>query len=522
MSKSQKRKIKNKQKIIKQICTHYPEREQYIKKDASLHSLLKLLEKDQAHRTLYAEFRRHVNFFKDEDYNPEFLSFMVDLVRRYVDYGEVEQKKFGEVMTPLDLVDEMLDCLPEETWSNPDLKILDPANGCGVFPSLLVKRLYTGLASWEPDETKRYKHIIENMIYACEIQDKNVFLTHCVFDPNELFNLNIFDGSFLSPAFDKFMKQEWGVEKFDIVIGNPPYQEKIPGNKRMRPLYNKFTEKSIHIGRKVLFVTPSRWFTGSADLKKFKEKMLASPNRLELVKTFSEKNKVFGKNVEIKGGVSYFLYNHDFEGQCMFDGTPRQLDAYDIIFPREFEGIIDKVQQLPSVTELTNTQNFYGLGIKDKNLYDLPSSSPSELLCHVSKSQGGTRYVEKSNIKNSHNISKWKILTPAGAWSGGSGFGNLTIAHPNEVYTKTYFSFQVKTKEEVESLHSLLSTGFANVMLSLRKNTQNIKPGCCKWIPLLPLDRTWSDEGVCEYLGLTKEEIQLVTDSAAKIKGPHR
>lgn len=119
------------------------------------------------------------------------------MLREYVKVGEVEKKKFGEVMTPLELVKEMLATLPEEVWSNPNLKWLDPANGTGPYPIMVIYKLMKGLESWEPDAEKRYKHIVENMIYVCELQPKNMFLYMCAVDPFDTYKLNIYTGSFL-------------------------------------------------------------------------------------------------------------------------------------------------------------------------------------------------------------------------------------------------------------------------------------------------------------------------------------
>ena len=67
------------------------------------------------------------------------------MLRDYVKVGEVEQKKFGEVMTPLELVKEMLQTLPDDVWSNPNLKWLDPANGTGPLPVMVIYKLMEGL-----------------------------------------------------------------------------------------------------------------------------------------------------------------------------------------------------------------------------------------------------------------------------------------------------------------------------------------------------------------------------------------
>lgn len=69
----------------------------------------------------------------------------------------------------------MLDTLPEEVWSNPNLKWLDPAAGRNViFPIEVYKRLMDGLKEWEVDCIKRSNHIWDNMIYMVEIQEDSV------------------------------------------------------------------------------------------------------------------------------------------------------------------------------------------------------------------------------------------------------------------------------------------------------------------------------------------------------------
>ncbi len=112
---------------------------------------------------------------------------MIDLekikeqIKTYVNTKQ-DIKKYGEVFTPLSLVNEMLDKLPKEVWSNPHLKWLDPANGIGNFPVIIVKNLMEGLKEWQPDDELRLKHILENMIYVCELQPKNMLIYLQLFD----------------------------------------------------------------------------------------------------------------------------------------------------------------------------------------------------------------------------------------------------------------------------------------------------------------------------------------------------
>lgn len=191
----------------------------------------------------------------------EYSTDIVELLRKYVKVADIEKKEHGEVMTPTLLVNEMLDKLPSEVWSNKDLKWLDPCNGVGTFPSVVVERLMVGLKDVIVGDCDRYRHIIENMIYVCEIQPKNMFLFHCAFDREDDHELNTYFGSFLTKEFNEHMLNVWGVEKFDIVMGNPPYNK--PGTSNSgNTIWPKFVDKIISYiseGGFMCVVHPSLW-----------------------------------------------------------------------------------------------------------------------------------------------------------------------------------------------------------------------------------------------------------------------
>ena len=180
----------------------------------------------------------------------DYLTYFDELVnayREYVEVADTEVKDFGEVMTPITLVEDMLNTLPNDVWSNPNLKWLDPCAGVGTFPSIVVQRLMKGLEEFEENPIKRYRHIIEEMIYVCELQPKNMFIFQCVFDKDDTNELNTYCGSFLDENFDKHMTNVWGVEKFDIVIGNPPYNDGSNNRGSAHVLWDKFVVKSLDI-----------------------------------------------------------------------------------------------------------------------------------------------------------------------------------------------------------------------------------------------------------------------------------
>lgn len=217
-----------------------------------------------------------------------------NLIDKYLGVSEVEKKQLGEVFTPFALINEMLDTLPKEVWSNPNLKYLDPANGIGNFGAVVVERLMEGLKEWEQDEEKRYKHILENMLYVCDISPKNMFIYLNIFDPDNKYKMNYHRGSFLEKGFDDKMK-EWGIENFDIVMGNFPYQEKV-GAKKTQPLWNLFVKKSIILLNKngyLVNVHPSGWRNVEGNYKDIQELL---KNNLLYLEMHSDKDgqEIFG------------------------------------------------------------------------------------------------------------------------------------------------------------------------------------------------------------------------------------
>ena len=172
---------------------------------------------------------------------------LLELIDTCLKPKEKEKKQFGEVFTPPKLIEEMLDKLPLEVWNNPDLKWLDPASGMGNYPIMVYLRLLENLTCIE-DLKERKKHILENMLYMVELNKKNVFVCKQIFDINNEYKLNVYNEDFL-----KFKSNI----QFDIIMGNPPYQEaNATGDNK---LYLNFTKISLSLLKKdglLLFITP--------------------------------------------------------------------------------------------------------------------------------------------------------------------------------------------------------------------------------------------------------------------------
>ena len=195
-----------------------------------------------------------------------------------------EKDKFGEVFTPPTLINETLDRLPLEVWSNPELKWLDPANGIGNYPMIVYERLIKGLEKSFSNKTECSNHILTKMLFMVEINPKNVKISKKIFGDNA----NIFCGDFLTMD----MKKETGIEKFDIIIGNPPFQIET-GERRFgtgRTLWDKFIQKSLellYVNGYLGFITPPSW-RGLGNLRKLWNIMTKS-NQLLYLHIFGEK-----------------------------------------------------------------------------------------------------------------------------------------------------------------------------------------------------------------------------------------
>jgi len=151
---------------------------------------------------------------------------VLEIVRKHLTPKDNERKLFGEIFTPLELVCEMLSRLPDGVWTNKNLKWLDPANGIGNFPIVVYYKLMETLKS--VPEKDRSKHIIENMLYMNELNPINVALCKKIFkmiDPGSKPNLmtSNFLSEFMVTGKDKFFFGD--VKEFDVIIGNPPYNE---------------------------------------------------------------------------------------------------------------------------------------------------------------------------------------------------------------------------------------------------------------------------------------------------------
>ena len=197
---------------------------------------------------------------------------LLELIKKCLKPKEIEKKQFGEVFTPMILVNEMLDKLPIEVWKNKNLKWLDPSTGMGNFPITVYLRLMEGLKDVIKDVKERKKHILENMLYMCELNKKNVLVCNQIFDINNEYKLNLYEGDTLE--FKPF--EIFKVKQYDVILGNPPYNKggirshtgKQLGEKN-ETIWTKFIEKAfkwLKPNGYLAYINPLSWLKKSHSL----------------------------------------------------------------------------------------------------------------------------------------------------------------------------------------------------------------------------------------------------------------
>jgi site-specific DNA-methyltransferase (adenine-specific) len=480
-------------------------------------SVISNLSKDKKRMTILSLLEKDRNLFKsikgliDKEINKmEHIKDVVLMLREYVIVGEVEQQKFGEVMTPMEVVKEMLNTLPDEVWSNPNLKWLDPANGTGPFPIMVIYKLMNGLKDWEPDDEKRYKHIVENMIYVSELQPKNMFLYLCVVDPFDKYKLNIYTGSFIENGFDFHMKNVWGVDKFDIVIGNPPYNGERGLSNNTVSIYPDFIEKSYNMSNSILMITPSRWFGGSSS-KEHRENMI-NKYGLFYIKHF-EDNKFF-KGTDIKGGVSYFLSNKGYSGKVKFvykdKESYRDFKSFGVVFINNYDEILNKVILKTKNNNLSSKFRRNGsIQTNDKRMSNVQLDGFIE--CLASRNRNLFIDINSISIDNSY-LNSHKVVTPLAQGNAYAKIDKFIYLPPLSVANSSYILFEFDSKNECDNFIDFLKIDFIQFLISIRKNTQSLTSGCFIYLPNLPMNRKYKTEDIFEYFNFNDYDVKLISE----------
>lgn len=329
--------------------------------------------------------------------------------------------------------------------------------------------------------------------------------------------------------------------KFDVVIGNPPYQEELEGTSD-KPIYNYFMDESYKIGDKAVLITPARFlFNAGKTPKAWNQKMLAD-EQLKVAYYKQDSSKVFA-GTDIKGGVAITYHDNAqvFGAIGTFTAFEELNSIYKKVYSTEnFISLSDFVyspesykltpqlhEDFPKIESSLSKGHKFDLttNIFDKLqgiLQDEPFEDSIKLIGRMNNERT-YKWISKKYIKGPENFDKFKVLLPKSNGSGAIGevLSTPLVGTPLVGHTQTFISIgKLDTLEECQSLLKYIKSKFARTLLGVLKITQDNKKGTWKYVPLQDFtsssDIDWSqsvaeiDAQLYKKYGLSQEEIDFI------------
>jgi site-specific DNA-methyltransferase (adenine-specific) len=488
----------------------------------------------------------------ETNYNPDVLSCLANLSN-------------DEVFTPPSLVNNILDLLPKELWSNPDAKFLDPVSKSGVFLREMAKRLMKGLEKKIPDKQDRINHIFIKQLYGIAITELTSLLSrrsvYCSKTANGKYSICETFENEQGNIYYKRKQHTWesgkciycGASqevydihtdkpekifnmKFDVIVGNPPYQLSDAGHGRSAsPIYHKFIEQAKKLNPKYLtMIIPARWYAGGKGLDDFRAEMLADKRIRKLV-DFENSNDVF-PGVDVAGGICYFLWNRDNKGNCEVTNLINGEQVKSIRDLNEFPIFIRHSQAIPIIRKVQEKENAkFNLDVvvspsKPFGIRGHHKPSKSGIPCYFTQRQG-ILFVKKEDITDNYKVlDKYKLLIPRAPIAGQTDFskpvgfyyeGNVRIAKPGEACTESWLvAFASKQLKEVESFKTYLFTKIFRFLMLQTVVSQDVTRDKFKLVPHLgKYEGIYTDKQLIERWGITDDEWKFIDSRIKDIGG---
>lgn len=487
-------------------------------------------------------------------YNPDVLNCLANLSN-------------DEVFTPPALANQVLDMLPQELFCSPDTTFLDPVSKSGIFLREIVKRLDRGLQLIIPDRLQRIDHIMHHQVFGIATTELTSYISrrslYCSRDADSRYSVSHFDtgeGNIIyrnlrhtwqkgkckycgasqevydrSDADEHYAYQFIHTDnpqrlfpnmKFDVIIGNPPYQLSDGGNSASaKPLYHLFVEQAKKLNPRYLcMIMPARWYAGGKGLDDFRKVMLGE-SRLKYLYDYNNSADCF-PGVNIAGGICYFLWAKDYHGECevanMKDGVVQHRIRRSL---KEFPVFVRNNKAVEIIRKvLKSEKNTMDKQVFARNSFNLPSNQNGDVKKLPNAlpmlSSRGVLYVSKHLVSDKENIlGKYKVVITY-AMSGGNKPGSngdyqiissLKVLKPNEVCTETFLILGVyDNQKEANGLFSYVKTRFFRFLLLQALTSIHITKSSFLFVPLQDFPHPWTDEMLYEKYKLTDDEIAFI------------
>ena len=323
--------------------------------------------------------------------------------------------------------------------------------------------------------------------------------------------------------------------RFDVIIGNPPYQLNDGGfGKSAKPIYQMFIEQAKKLNPRYLsMVIPSRWFSGGRGLDDFRKTML-SDKHIRVLVDYENFKDIF-PGVDLAGGACYFLWDRDNPGKCVVSNCSSNSDTLtDIRYLDEFDVFIRSNKALSIVRKVMNSHKGRYM---DKTV---SASKPFGLRTFYEPKKTGVpcQFIQRIGLKyaDPHDIQdnlglldKWKFLAPRSPIAGQTDFtkpvgfyydGNTRVVPPGTCCTESFLVlFASNSKEEVLSFKSYLYTKTVRVLLLQCVVSQDITREKFRFVPDLGrYAGTYTDAKLCDMWGITDEEWEYIDSKITTIE----
>lgn len=491
------------------------------------------------------------------NYNPDVLTCIANLSN-------------DEVFTPPKLVNEMLDMLPSNLWKDSSATFLDPFCKSGVFLREIAVRLIAGLEDEIPDQQERINHIFKNQLFGIAITELTALLARrsvycsktadgkysictefddeqgnirferiehtwvkgrCTFcrasqseyDRDDVLETHAYQLIHTDLPAQAGNKEEIFNMKFDVIIGNPPYQLSDGGHGRSaRPLYHQFVQQAKKLQPRYLsMIIPARWFAGGKGLNDFRDDML-NDNQVRTIVDFPDASECF-PGVDIAGGICYFVWVAGSSGPCEIINIHKGKRESSVRPLNEFKTFVRHGSAIPIIRKvLSQKEPMMSTRVSSRKPFGLATNvrpeKRGELILYWNNGVGP--FPRGKVTVGTNLIDSWKVITSKVSYDHAGQpdkngmrrvFSKVEILPPKTICTETYLvAGDFNSKVMATVLADYLRTKFVRFLVAQLSFSQDITKDRFRFVPTQDFSEPWTDEKLYKKYDLTEDEIAFI------------
>jgi hypothetical protein len=410
--------------------------------------------------------------------------------------------------------------IPTKIWRDPSIRLLDPASGIGNFPILAFYKLDYELKKLKEfkNDNKRKKHIIEKMIYMIEIDKKNCQTSKAIFKklcPDA--KPNIYCKNTLEIT-DSLLKNEFGINRFDIIVGNPPYNKggirskvgKKEGTETLWPAFIEFSLQKLNKNGYLILITPNTWIELKSSISKIM--LNYQINYIRSYNVVDAHSLFLGQSGEIPVAYFQIINDNTKNDTYIYDKSQINFIPFNIyknnFIPSDGISIIDKllllVKQYGSLSKYSqNTQ------AKDKNLIsDTFSNKYIYPLINIANKKINISYSSKC-YNNNNNIPKLV-------------FPNFSMGYPlfdnSGILEPAASMMRVVNNEDINNLKKIQSLFYTSIVFfiinSLKTKQKFMSNRIFDILPditqIKSFPKTINDDTMYNFMKFNKKDIETI------------